>query len=126
MGKRFPIRLQRDVLRVADPKIETNDRIPNPNMNVLEWLYQKPSFKGRIAAFGTWDRLPFILNTARSGIPCLAGWKPIEDKELSEKEREINEVCATRRGCGRIIRSMWSPLTRRWNTSANTNRGFST
>ena len=76
----------------ADPKIETNDRIPNPNINVLEWLNQKPSFKGRVAAFGTWDRLPFILNTARSGLPCLSGWKPIEDGELSEKEREINEV----------------------------------
>ena len=76
----------------ADPKIETNDRIPNPNMNVLEWLYQKPSFKGRIAAYGTWDRLPFILNTARSGLPCLSGWKQIEDEQLSEKEREINDV----------------------------------
>src|SRR6266704_11883 len=76
----------------ADPKIETNDRLPNPNVSVLEWLNQKPSFKGRIAAFGTWDRLPFILNTARSGLPCLAGWKPIEGDELSEKEREINEV----------------------------------
>jgi hypothetical protein len=76
----------------ADPKIETNDRIPNPNINVLEWLHQKPSFKGRVAAFGTWDRLPFILNTARSGLPCLSGWKEIDDEQLSEKEREINEV----------------------------------
>jgi hypothetical protein len=76
----------------ADPKIETNDRIPNPNINVLEFLNGKPSFKGKVAAFGTWDRLPFILNTARSGIPCLSGWKPIEDEQLSEKEREINEV----------------------------------
>jgi hypothetical protein len=76
----------------ADPKIETNDRIPNPNVNVLEWLNQKPSFKGRIAAYGTWDRLPFILNTARNGLPCLAGWKPIEEEQLSEGEREINDV----------------------------------
>jgi hypothetical protein len=76
----------------ADPKIETNDRKPNPNVSVLEWLNQKPSFKGRIAAYGTWDRLPFILNTARSGLPCLAGWKPIENEQLSEKEQEINEV----------------------------------
>src|SRR6266566_201475 len=76
----------------ADPKIETNEKIPNPNVSVLEWLNNKPSFKGKVAAFGTWDRLPFILNVERSHLPCLAGWKAIEDEPLSEKEREINDV----------------------------------
>jgi len=76
----------------ADPKIETNEKIPNPNVSVLEWLNNKPSFRGRVAAFGTWDRLPFILNVERSKLPCLAGWKMIEDEPLSEKEREINDV----------------------------------
>src|SRR5687767_4713732 len=37
----------------ADPKIDTNDKIPNPNVTVLEWLHRRPVFEGRVAAFGS-------------------------------------------------------------------------
>jgi hypothetical protein len=60
----------------ADPRINSNDKNANPNVNVLEWLGRKPEFSGRIAAFGAWDVFPYILNSARSGLLVNAGYDP--------------------------------------------------
>ena len=35
----------------ADPRINSNDKIPNPNVTVLEWLKSRPLFQGDVAAF---------------------------------------------------------------------------
>jgi len=75
----------------ADPRINTNDRIPNPNVTVLEWLHGRPSFAGRVSAFGAWDVLPFILNTGRSRLPVGSGFAPVLDPK-TEREREINDL----------------------------------
>src|SRR5581483_4971915 len=45
-----------------DPRVDSNQKIPNPNVTVLEWLNRRPGFEGRVAAFGSWDRLSYILN----------------------------------------------------------------
>lgn len=58
----------------ADPRIDSNSKIPNPNVTVLEWLNTRPGFNGRVAAFGSWDVLPYIVNTERSGIPVGTGY----------------------------------------------------
>src|SRR6185436_4133422 len=34
----------------ADPKIDSNDKVLNPNTNVFEWLQTQPGFQGRVAA----------------------------------------------------------------------------
>src|SRR5262249_1202295 len=52
---------------LADPRIDSNIKRPNPNVNVLEWLHGKDAYKGRIAAFTSWDVFPHVLNTRRSG-----------------------------------------------------------
>lgn len=52
-----------------DPAIVSNDRIPNPNVTVLEWLNQRPAFAGLVAACAAWQVFPAILNTGRSGLP---------------------------------------------------------
>jgi hypothetical protein len=51
-----------------DTAVNSNDKIWNRNENVLEFLHKKPGFKGKIAAFATWDVFPYILNEQRSGI----------------------------------------------------------
>ena len=51
-----------------DTAVNSNDKIPNPNETVLEFLNKQPAYKGKIAAFTTWDCFPYILNTKRSGI----------------------------------------------------------
>jgi hypothetical protein len=59
-----------------DERIDSNAKRPNPNVTVLEWLHRRPGFDGKIAAFGSWDVFPFIVNTERNGIPVNAGWMP--------------------------------------------------
>jgi hypothetical protein len=61
----------------ADPRIDSNDRKPNPNVTVMEWLHNKPAFRGKVAAFSAWDVLPYILNAERAGFPVVAGWEPL-------------------------------------------------
>ena len=76
---------------VADPRIDSNDKVPNPNVTVLEWLHARPFFAGRVSAFGAWDVLPFILNTGRSRLPVGSGFAPVLDPKTA-REREINEL----------------------------------
>src|SRR3954470_17107898 len=53
----------------ADPRISSNDKVPNPNVTVLEWLNGRKGFAGKVHAVGDWDVLPFILNVERSKLP---------------------------------------------------------
>lgn len=77
----------------ADPRIDSNDKQPNPNITVLEWLNGRPGFIGRVAAFGAWDVLPSILNTTRSRIPVGTGFMPVP-APASEQARAINQLAA--------------------------------
>lgn len=51
-----------------DTAVNSNDKIYNPNENVLEFLNRQKGFHNRVAAFSTWDVFPYILNEPRSGI----------------------------------------------------------
>ncbi|MFL6447546.1 MAG: sulfatase-like hydrolase/transferase [Bryobacteraceae bacterium] len=61
---------------IADSRVKSNDKVPNPNISVLEWLNNKPTYHGRVAAFSAWDTFPAILNVERSGLLVNAGWDP--------------------------------------------------
>ncbi len=50
-----------------DPAVNSNEKIINKNTNVLEFLNHQPEYRGRVAAFTTWDVFPYILNKWRSG-----------------------------------------------------------
>ncbi len=63
----------------ADDRIDSNNKIPNQNVTVLEWLNRKPSYHGRIAAFTAWDVFPFILNTGRSGLLVDSAYAPLSE-----------------------------------------------
>ena len=77
----------------ADPKVDSNDKIPNPNVTVLEWLNRRPGFEGRVAAFGSWDVLPSIVNVERSGITVGTGWQPVP-APATDRDHAINELAA--------------------------------
>ncbi len=51
-----------------DTGVNSNDKIPNPNENVLEYINKQKGYTGKIAAFTSWDAFPYILNTKRSGL----------------------------------------------------------
>ena len=60
----------------GDPRIHSNDNIPNPNVTVFEWLNKKPAFNGHVAAFGAWEDFDGIFNKERCGFPVNASYAP--------------------------------------------------
>jgi hypothetical protein len=74
----------------ADPRIDSNDPEPNPNVTVLEWLNRRQGFEGRVAAFASWEILPWILNAQRSGVFCNGDGAPVA-KPATERDRLLNE-----------------------------------
>lgn len=76
----------------ADMNITSNDKIPNENVTVLEYLNNRPSFKNRVAAFGSWDVFPYIINETRSGVPVNAGFESASGEDLTDRERFLNEL----------------------------------
>ena len=75
-----------------DPRIDSNNKVPNPNVTVLEWLHRRPGFDGKVAAFGTWDVLYSIVNVERARIPVLSGWNPSTDEPLTQEEKVVNAL----------------------------------
>jgi len=73
-----------------DENINSNKKIPNPNTTVLEFLNGLPAFKGKVAAFGSWDVFPYIINEERSGVPVNAGFEKATGANLSEREKFLN------------------------------------
>ena len=53
---------------VVNPNIDSNSKIPNPELTIHEMLETQPAWRGRTAAFASWDVFPYIFNTQRSGI----------------------------------------------------------
>jgi len=75
-----------------DPNIDSNEKRPNGNVTVLEWLNGQEDFHRRVAAFGSWDVFPYILNSTRSQIRVAAGWKPVLGSGVSSEERLISRL----------------------------------
>jgi hypothetical protein len=78
----------------ADPKIDSNEKVPNQNVTVLEWLNGQDDYRNRVAAFGSWDVFPFIINRWRSRVRVVAGWHPLVGMGLSKEEFLISRLMA--------------------------------
>lgn len=77
----------------ADPRIDSNRKINNPGITVLEWLHRRDGFDGRIEAYASWDVFPWIINEPRSGIPVNAGWDTLlESDRPTEDLKKLQEV----------------------------------
>lgn len=75
-----------------DERINSNNLVNNPNKNVLEFLNTKPEFKGKIAAFSSWDAFPFIINEQRSGVLVNSAFEAVSGKKLTESELLMNKL----------------------------------
>jgi hypothetical protein len=65
-----------------DPRITSNDNVPNPNVTVFEWLNREwqtsnPQIRNQTAAFGAWGTIGGIVNQQRSGFTVNAGYDPL-------------------------------------------------
>ncbi len=77
----------------ADPRIDSNDKIWNPNVTFLETLNELEEFHDRVLAFGSWDVFPYIINSQRSGVPVNAGFATASNATTAESQF-LNELSA--------------------------------
>lgn len=78
--------------KADDARITSNDKIDNPNTTILEIANGEPRYKGKVAAFGSWDVFPYIINEERSGVPVNAGFEIAAGNGLSEREQFLNAL----------------------------------
>jgi arylsulfatase A-like enzyme len=76
----------------TDPWVSSNGKYVNPNINILEYLDAKPGFKGKIAAFTSWDVFPFILNAERNDVFINSGYQDLTGRDPSRMEALFNSV----------------------------------
>ena len=69
-----------------DSMVNSNDKVWNPHINVLEFLQQQPDYRGSVAAFTSWDVFPFILNEERSGVYVNSGFEDIPMRVSAERD----------------------------------------
>lgn len=78
-----------------DPKINSNEFGPNPNISVLEWLNTQPDLHGKVSVFATWAIFKDIFNVSRSHLPLQVGWDPPYHGSLSPQQSLLNRLYET-------------------------------
>ncbi len=75
-----------------DQHIKLNFKIPNPNSNVLRFIGQNRSFRGRVASFASWDVFPSIFNAKMGGLYVNAAFQPVQNNHFSHLNRQLESV----------------------------------
>lgn len=75
----------------TDNRIASNRKRNNPNINVLEYLDGMPVFRGKVAAFTSWDVFPYIFNAGRNDMAINSGYMP-EENNPTFNQQLINKV----------------------------------
>ena len=76
----------------ADPSIDSNHASNNKNITFLEWLNTQQGYQRQVAAFGSWDVFPAIINRTRSQVFINAGFESANWPDLSNKAKWLNEL----------------------------------
>ena len=63
-----------------DTLVNSNEKVPNPNTNVLEFFNKQPGYQGRVAAFTSWDVFDAIFNEERSGFLVNCGIDTVNER----------------------------------------------
>lgn len=74
-----------------DKGVNSNDKIPNPNETVFEYLNKMPEFRGKAVVFGSWDVYASIFNEGRSGLLVNDGFRDLGGK-LTERQQLFNRL----------------------------------
>jgi len=72
-------------------EVRSNNLELNPNFTVLEYIGQQEAYRGKVAAFATWEAFPYILREEKVSFPVNAGVEPVKGK-LSEREKHLNSI----------------------------------
>ena len=64
-----------------DDSVNSNDKILNKNINVLEFLNKQPALNGKVAAFTSWDTFDAIFNEPRAKFLVSSGFDTLKIKD---------------------------------------------
>ena len=76
----------------ADKNINSNEFGPNPNETILEALNKTDEYKGKVAAFTSWDAFNDIINEKRSGVYVNAGFEKMPDGVAGTSTALLNKM----------------------------------
>jgi hypothetical protein len=76
----------------TDISIYSNEKYTNPHANILGYLATKAQFKGKVAAFTSWDVFPYILNEASCGIQINSGYENVDEQKANTAKGFINQL----------------------------------
>jgi hypothetical protein len=79
---------------IADPRVDSNDNVPNPNPTVFMWLNTKPDFAGKVAAFGAWGTFNGIFDKAHCGCVVNAAYDPLTEIPVTPEVALLNSLKA--------------------------------
>lgn len=65
-----------------DTAVNSNDKIPNRNETILEFLNKQTDYNGKVAAFTSWDVFDYIINEKRSGVLVSSGVDKLDSEYL--------------------------------------------
>ena len=79
----------------ADPRIDSNEFGPNPNVTVFEWLNADAEFRGKVSVFGAWGKFADIFNEPRSQLRTRAGATVVDHDDRSDRGLLLAELYRT-------------------------------
>jgi hypothetical protein len=74
-----------------DRRINSNDKVVNPNTTVFEFISAIPGYENKTAAFGTWGVFPYIFREDSSHMHVNSGTEAASG-EITEREKLLNEL----------------------------------
>ena len=76
----------------VDPTLFGNGKVTNPNRTLLHFLAATPLYRGRVAAFASWDAFSYILNRENNDVYINSGFDNIQAANLTQTESLINHL----------------------------------
>lgn len=76
----------------VDTLINTNNYPDNPNLTVLEFMNNQPGYRGKVAAFGSWEACDRILRKKTAGYPVIAAFDTVDWKNATYTEKIIDRM----------------------------------
>ena len=78
-----------------DPRIDSNEYGPNPNVSVFEWMNTQPGFEGRVGVVAGWTAFDRIFNRSRSHLDMRVGWETPVPGATAPRAELLNTMYAT-------------------------------
>lgn len=75
-----------------DSSINSNDKINNPNENVLEFINKQQGYAGKVVTFASWDVVAWIINRDRNKMLVNIYGEDIKDAKLTPMEENANRM----------------------------------